>query len=47
MKFTIIVNGTEWTTASAADRNLLEVLRDDLGVTGPKFGCGEGAAPPG
>src|SRR5580704_15036218 len=43
MKFTIIVNGAERTAASAADRSLLEVLRDDLGVTGPKFGCGEGA----
>src|ERR1700727_72455 len=43
MNFTIIVNGAERTAASAPDRSLLEVLRDDLGVTGPKFGCGEGA----
>ncbi len=24
------------------DRSLLSVLRDDLGLTGPKYGCGEG-----
>jgi aerobic-type carbon monoxide dehydrogenase small subunit (CoxS/CutS family) len=43
MTFTIIVNGAERTAASTEGRSLLEVLRDDLGVTGPKFGCGEGA----
>src|SRR5450755_4680856 len=43
MELTIIVNGTERTVAAAGDRSLLEVLRVDLGVTGPKFGCGEGA----
>jgi isoquinoline 1-oxidoreductase len=43
MELTIIVNGTERKVAGAGDRSLLEVLRDDLGVTGPKFGCGEGA----
>ncbi len=43
MELTIIVNGTERKVAAAGDRSLLEVLRDDLGVTGPKFGCGEGA----
>jgi nicotinate dehydrogenase subunit B len=49
MEFTIIVNGTERMVGAAGDlgaagdRSLLEVLRDDLGVTGPKFGCGEGA----
>jgi nicotinate dehydrogenase subunit B len=43
MEFTIIVNGTGRQVRAASDRSLLEVLRDDLGVTGPKFGCGEGA----
>ncbi len=43
MEFTIIVNGAGRQVRAAADRSLLEVLRDDLGVTGPKFGCGEGA----
>jgi aerobic-type carbon monoxide dehydrogenase small subunit (CoxS/CutS family) len=26
-----------------SDRSLLSVLRDDLGLTGTKYGCGEGA----
>jgi isoquinoline 1-oxidoreductase len=43
MAVTIIVNGTERTVTADDGRSLLEVLRDDLGVTGPKFGCGEGA----
>src|SRR5713101_5706411 len=43
MEFTIIVNGTERQVRAAGGRSLLEVLRDDLGVTGPKLGCGEGA----
>ncbi len=43
MQFTITVNGTERQVSATAGRSLLEVLRDDLGVTGPKFGCGEGA----
>jgi isoquinoline 1-oxidoreductase len=43
MELTIIVNGTERKVTGAGDRSLLEVLRVDLGVTGPKFGCGEGA----
>jgi aerobic-type carbon monoxide dehydrogenase small subunit (CoxS/CutS family) len=42
MQFTITVNGTGRQVSAAAGRSLLEVLRDDLGVTGPKFGCGEG-----
>jgi len=43
MAITIIVNGTERTAAADEGRSLLEVLRDDLGITGPKLGCGEGA----
>jgi nicotinate dehydrogenase subunit B len=43
MEFTIIVNGTDRQVGVAGDRSLLEVLRDDLRVTGPKVGCGEGA----
>ncbi len=43
MAVTIIVNGAERTVTADDGRSLLEVLRDDLGVTGPKFGCGEGA----
>jgi nicotinate dehydrogenase subunit B len=44
MAFTITLNGTEREVAAAPDgRSLLEVLREELGITGPKLGCGEGA----
>ena len=43
MAFSIIVNGTEREVTAGDGRSLLEVLREDLGVTGPKLGCGEGA----
>jgi nicotinate dehydrogenase subunit B len=55
MTFTIIVNGARrevaesgGLTESGAEAgsgavSLLSVLRDQLGVTGPKLGCGEGA----
>jgi aerobic-type carbon monoxide dehydrogenase small subunit (CoxS/CutS family) len=36
------VNGTKRAVAADADRTLLSVLRDDLGLTGSKYGCGEG-----
>jgi aerobic-type carbon monoxide dehydrogenase small subunit (CoxS/CutS family) len=40
---TLIVNGATHTVDSARDRPLLDVLREDLGLTGCKIGCGEGA----
>jgi CO/xanthine dehydrogenase Mo-binding subunit/aerobic-type carbon monoxide dehydrogenase small subunit (CoxS/CutS family) len=40
---TLVVNGIERTVRLGAGWSLLEVLRDEIGVTGPKFGCGEGA----
>jgi nicotinate dehydrogenase subunit B len=43
MPFAITVNGTEYQVAAEADRSLLDLLREDLGITGPKLGCGEGA----
>ena len=43
MALTIIVNGTTHQWQDRAGLTLLELLRDDLGVTGPKLGCGEGA----
>jgi nicotinate dehydrogenase subunit B len=43
MAFTITVNGAEQEVTADDGRSLLEVLREDLGVTGPKLGCGEGA----
>jgi aerobic-type carbon monoxide dehydrogenase small subunit (CoxS/CutS family) len=36
------VNGREVALQSDGDRPLLEVLRDDLRLTGCKYGCGEG-----
>lgn len=41
--FTIRVNGTEHAVETDADRPLLDVLREDLALTGTKYGCGEGA----
>jgi isoquinoline 1-oxidoreductase subunit alpha len=36
------VNGTRLRINADADRSLLSVLRDDLDLTGSKYGCGEG-----
>jgi len=36
------LNGKPVTLTVDADRMLLWVLRTDLGITGPKYGCGEG-----
>lgn len=36
------VNGEKRSTVTEEDRSLLEVLREDLLLTGTKFGCGEG-----
>jgi aerobic-type carbon monoxide dehydrogenase small subunit (CoxS/CutS family) len=36
------VNGTRRAISADADRSLLSVLRDDLDLTGSKYGCGEG-----
>ena len=41
MKTTLIVNGEAHEVDVAADTPLLWVLRDTLGLTGTKFGCGE------
>lgn len=38
--FTIRVNGTNHTVDVAPDTPLLWVLRDSIGLTGTKFGCG-------
>lgn len=39
---TLTVNGEARTLTTDPDRILLEVLREDLGLTGTKYGCGEG-----
>ena len=38
----IKVNGSVRRIDAEPDRSLLSVLRDDLGLTGAKYGCGEG-----
>ncbi|MDR6582818.1 (2Fe-2S)-binding protein [Herbaspirillum frisingense] len=40
MSFTLKVNGHPHTVAIAGDTPLLWVLRDVIGMTGTKFGCG-------
>ena len=37
---TLTINGKQQTVETADDTPLLWVLRDDLGMTGTKFGCG-------
>ena len=37
-----MVNGKQVTVQGAAGKTLLEMLRDDMGLTGTKEGCGEG-----
>jgi len=39
----LVVNGQERSVPSAPDRSLLSALRNDLELTGTKYGCGEGA----
>ncbi len=39
---TILVNGRSVQVPSEPDRPLLWILRDELDLTGTKFGCGEG-----
>ncbi len=41
-RMTVRVNGTEREVRTAAARPLLDVLREDLGLTGTKEGCGVG-----
>src|SRR4029079_18533269 len=38
----LYVNGKKHAVEADGDRSLLSVLRDDLGLTGAKYGCGEG-----
>ncbi len=40
MRYTIRVNGAEHTVDAEGDTPLLWVLRDILGMTGTKYGCG-------
>lgn len=40
--FILTVNGQQRTLTTDPQRPLLQVLREDLQLTGPKLGCGEG-----
>ena len=42
MDLTLEVNGVKHGVAVEPETSLLEVLRDDIGLTGAKYGCGEG-----
>ncbi len=42
MTYRLTVNGAETELAVPGMRRLLDVLREDLGLTGTKEGCGEG-----
>lgn len=42
MKVRFTVNGKSQQVETEGDRPLLEVLREELGLTGTKYGCGEG-----
>ena len=42
MALTLLVNGKEHQAEVAPEATLLNVLRDTLGLTGTKYGCGEG-----
>jgi nicotinate dehydrogenase subunit A len=41
-RFTLRVNGREHLLEAEPGDSLLSILRDDLGLTGSKYGCGEG-----
>src|SRR5512145_2815957 len=41
-KYTLTVNGRARAVDTDPTRPLLDVLREDLGLTGTKYGCGEG-----
>ncbi|MCY4442997.1 MAG: (2Fe-2S)-binding protein [Deltaproteobacteria bacterium] len=42
IRITVTVNGEAFREEVPATRSLLDFLRDDLGLTGTKEGCGEG-----
>jgi aerobic-type carbon monoxide dehydrogenase small subunit (CoxS/CutS family) len=39
----LIINNKKYVVDAPADESLLNVLRNDLDLTGSKYGCGEGA----
>src|SRR4030095_6335464 len=49
MAFTLLVNGVQYSVDAEPETPLLWVLRDSIGLTGTKYGCGigQGGACPG
>ncbi len=47
VEFKFTVNDKPVTLQADPDRSVLEILREDLQLTGAKYGCGEGAPVPG
>ena len=41
-RIAFVVNGRQVEVKSPPMKRLLDVLREDLGLTGTKYGCGEG-----
>jgi aerobic-type carbon monoxide dehydrogenase small subunit (CoxS/CutS family) len=41
-KYTLLINGQSFSVDVEPDEKLLSVLRDELDLTGTKYGCGEG-----
>ena len=41
-KYNLLINGRSFSVDAEPDENLLSVLRDELDLTGTKYGCGEG-----
>lgn len=41
-QFHYLINGSAHQLAADPDRSLLSLLRDEIGLTGPKYGCGDG-----
>src|ERR1700741_2644677 len=39
----LLINNKEYSVTAAEDESLLYVLRNELNLTGSKYGCGEGA----
>ena len=44
MRLTFIVNNKQQILEVPGDKRLIDILRDDLGLTGTKEGCGEGVS---
>lgn len=42
IKINYTINGEKKRMEASPDRNLLDFIREDLGLTGTKYGCGEG-----